>query len=225
VRYEFQGNGIDAVDVPLQMTLYLSSADGDSYLTARIEEPIIGLLPNGSVPTSIAEKFPLLLTTGPTSDGQFAGELFSPSQYLFEWQVTAEGNPLRINGSVFWAGGRYELTTFANEEFVATEIGAGDANLDRQFDSEDLVQVLAAGQYEDSLPDNSHWASGDWNADGEFDSGDLVLALQTGSYEFQVPATSVSAVPELASPVMLLMGWSAIAMLPSARRFTIRSIR
>ena len=58
----------------------------------------------------------------------------------------------------------------------------GDANLDGQFDSSDLVFVFVSGEYEDGTSGNSGWSAGDWNCDLEFDSSDLVLALQTGGY-------------------------------------------
>ena len=58
----------------------------------------------------------------------------------------------------------------------------GDANLDMQFDSRDLVQVFVAAEYEDEIQGNSVWATGDWNADGEFTSRDLVFAFQDGGY-------------------------------------------
>ncbi|MCA9212136.1 MAG: lamin tail domain-containing protein, partial [Planctomycetales bacterium] len=58
----------------------------------------------------------------------------------------------------------------------------GDANLDRLFDSSDLVLVFIAGQYNDDQVGNSTWASGDWNCDGEFNSGDIVAAFMTGAY-------------------------------------------
>ena len=58
----------------------------------------------------------------------------------------------------------------------------GDANLDGVFDSADLVQVFAAGEYDDDLAENSSWNEGDWNCDGEFDSSDLVAAFQAGEY-------------------------------------------
>lgn len=58
----------------------------------------------------------------------------------------------------------------------------GDANLDRQFDSGDLIQVFQYGQYEDGVTANSTWQEGDWNLDGEFDTGDLILAFQAGAY-------------------------------------------
>lgn len=60
---------------------------------------------------------------------------------------------------------------------------AGRMNLDGQFDSTDLVQVFAAGQFEDTIFGNSTWATGDWNGDGEFDTSDLVLAFQGGNYQ------------------------------------------
>jgi uncharacterized delta-60 repeat protein len=58
----------------------------------------------------------------------------------------------------------------------------GDANLDGVFDSKDLVDLFASGQYEDTIPHNSGWATGDWNCDGDFTTADLVLALQEGGY-------------------------------------------
>ncbi len=60
--------------------------------------------------------------------------------------------------------------------------GPGDANLDGQFDSRDIVSVFQRGQYEDNVPGNSTWDSGDWNVDGEFTTSDLVAAFQSGGY-------------------------------------------
>ena len=73
----------------------------------------------------------------------------------------------------------------ADLDFLVTEqLGTtyGDANLDRVFDSSDLVRVFTAGQYDDGIEGNSSWATGDWNCDGEFDSADLVFAFQQGGY-------------------------------------------
>lgn len=71
----------------------------------------------------------------------------------------------------------------------------GDANLDGEFNSGDLVAVFTKGHYEDGKPNNSLWADGDWTGDGEFDSGDFVLAFAGGGYE-QGPRMAVRAVPE-----------------------------
>jgi hypothetical protein len=71
----------------------------------------------------------------------------------------------------------------------------GDTDLDGQFNSQDLVNVFQAGQYEDGLVNNSTWATGDWQIDGEFNSQDLVLAFQGGGYE-QGPRDDIAVVPE-----------------------------
>ena len=69
----------------------------------------------------------------------------------------------------------------------------GDAKLDGEFSSADLVSAFAAGEYEDDVPQNSSWATGDWNVDREFTSRDIVVAFEEGGYE-QGP--QAAAVPE-----------------------------
>jgi hypothetical protein len=79
----------------------------------------------------------------------------------------------------------------------------GDANLDGQFNSGDLVAVLATGTYEADV--DSVWSSGDFNGDGRTNSGDLVAALADGGYEAG-PRAAVSAVPEPSSLLLCLLG-------------------
>lgn len=67
-------------------------------------------------------------------------------------------------------------------ELVVRHLKPGDANLDGFFDSSDLVDILALGEYEDDLVGNSHWLTGDFNGDEEFDSSDLIAALAEGWY-------------------------------------------
>ena len=81
----------------------------------------------------------------------------------------------------------------------------GDANLDGEFNSGDLVAVFTKGHYEDALANNSLWADGDWNGDTEFDSGDFVLAFAGGGYE-QGPRQEAQAVPEPNSFIALVLG-------------------
>jgi hypothetical protein len=69
----------------------------------------------------------------------------------------------------------------------------GDANLDGEFNSGDMVEVFQAGKYE--LDMHAGWGQGDWTADQRFDSGDLVAAFQDGGYESGA-RTAVSDVPE-----------------------------
>ena len=83
----------------------------------------------------------------------------------------------------------------------------GDANLDGEFNSKDLVQVFAENTYEDGIAGNSDWSSGDWNGDSEFDSSDLVKAFADGGYE-QGPVAArvqIAAVPEPSGIAFMLM--------------------
>ena len=93
----------------------------------------------------------------------------------------------------------------------------GDANLDGEFNSSDLIAVFQAGEYEDAMPDNSGWAEGDWDGDGDFASGDLVIAFEDGGYEPGTPA-AVNIVPEPTSPLALLAGLIGLATVSNSRR-------
>ena len=83
----------------------------------------------------------------------------------------------------------------------------GDADLNGEFNSGDLVVVLASGTYETGA--DSVWSTGDFNGDGHTDSGDLVAALSDGGYEIG-PRAAVAAVPEPASASLLLLGTLAL---------------
>ncbi len=70
----------------------------------------------------------------------------------------------------------------------------GDANLNGEFNSEDFVQVFAAGKYESGQA--ALWSEGDWSGDQVFDSSDFVAAFVDGGYELGPRQVAVSAVPE-----------------------------
>lgn len=89
----------------------------------------------------------------------------------------------------------------------------GDANLDGEFNSGDLVQVFQASEYEDGIAGNSTWSTGDWNADREFDSGDLVTAFQNGGFE-QGPRPA-AAVPE---PAGMFLLWPTLGLFAFSRK-------
>jgi hypothetical protein len=57
----------------------------------------------------------------------------------------------------------------------------GDANLDLEFNSSDMVQVYAQGKYEKD--EYATWAEGDWDGSLKFDSSDMVAAFVPGAYE------------------------------------------
>ena len=94
----------------------------------------------------------------------------------------------------------------------------GDANLDGEFNSADLISVFQAGEYEDEIEGNSTWATGNWNADGEFTTGDLTMAFQDGGYE-QGPRQSVSAVPELSTALLCTIAAAFTVSVTRRKRF------
>jgi probable HAF family extracellular repeat protein len=86
----------------------------------------------------------------------------------------------------------------------------GDSNLDGEFNTSDLVDVFAAGQYEDGIEGNSTWSTGDWDGTADFDTRDLVAAFAEGAYEQGPMAPAVAAVPEPSSLIGLFVaigGW------------------
>lgn len=96
----------------------------------------------------------------------------------------------------------------------------GDANLDGAFDTADLVDVFQAGEYEDTLMENTGWAEGDWNGDLEFTSGDLVAAFSDGGFE--QGNRGVALVPEPPTAITLVFGG---LLLPWRLRARSRSLR
>ena len=85
----------------------------------------------------------------------------------------------------------------------------GDANLNGEFNSGDMVQVFARGLYETGNP--AGWEDGDFNGDTVFGSGDMVAAFVGGGYEQGLkqggPNAAVSAVPEPSGLLLMLLGF------------------
>ena len=85
----------------------------------------------------------------------------------------------------------------------------GDADLNGEFNSSDMVQVFAAGKYETG--EDASWAAGDWDGSGFFDSSDMVTAFVDGGYE-KGPRPPAVAVPEPTAVLLLLIGLTAVAV-------------
>ncbi|MCA9168002.1 MAG: hypothetical protein KDB23_10055 [Planctomycetales bacterium] len=79
----------------------------------------------------------------------------------------------------------------------------GDADLNGQFDTHDIVTVVRTGKYESI--EAATWTQGDWNGDGTFGSGDFVAAFDDGGFELGTRG-SVVAVPEPSAIVLSLTG-------------------
>lgn len=80
----------------------------------------------------------------------------------------------------------------------------GDADLNGEFNSSDLVEVWKVGEYEDDISRNSTWAEGDWNLDLDFSSSDLVAVFWDGGYE--LGPRPAQGVPEPSGFLLLLIG-------------------
>ena len=91
----------------------------------------------------------------------------------------------------------------------------GDADLDGEFNSNDLIEIFVAGKYENNVP--ALWSEGDWNADGTFSSSDLILALSDGGYEAGTLNT-VNAVPEPGTIRLLMFALVGLLTLAWRRR-------
>jgi hypothetical protein len=90
------------------------------------------------------------------------------------------------------------LVDGADFDRLITEIlhtSPGDSNLDRAFDSSDLVLAFISAEYEDGVADNSGWSDGDWNCDGDFTTRDLVDAFITSLYQMPPAVHAVAALP------------------------------
>ena len=85
----------------------------------------------------------------------------------------------------------------------------GDTNLDGEFNSQDLIAVFQAGEYEDDLIGNSSWGSGDFNADREFDTTDMLGVFQSGGFG-KGPRITALLVPEPSTPYASLGGTLAV---------------
>ncbi|MCP4191095.1 MAG: PEP-CTERM sorting domain-containing protein [Planctomycetaceae bacterium] len=83
----------------------------------------------------------------------------------------------------------------------------GDANLDGEFNSSDLVQVFSAAKYESG--EAAGWGEGDFSGDSLFNSGDLVVAFSDAGYE--QGARGVAVVPEPSSLALLMLGLLALS--------------
>ncbi|MEZ6120477.1 MAG: PKD domain-containing protein [Pirellulaceae bacterium] len=74
-----------------------------------------------------------------------------------------------------------DVTPAGNGDWKIRNDLIGDANLDGEFSSSDLVQIFVSALFETG--EQAQWPEGDWNGDGRFDTSDFVAAFQEGRYE------------------------------------------
>ena len=123
-----------------------------------------------------------MVTTGPTLTRPSTGSLVDGNDPTY--RVTYDSGPLDVDVPqdatlrVRWIStdAARRTVVFGLDNVSLRFAAPGDANIDGGFNSTDLVEVLANGEYEDTVVSNSTWSEGDWNNDLEFDSADLVAA-------------------------------------------------
>ena len=89
---------------------------------------------------------------------------------------------------------------------------AGDANLDGEFNSGDLVSVFVEGNFERDI--DSNWSQGDWNGDRRFNSGDFVVAFGEGGFENGPRGASSVPEPRTALAMSAALLWLAASRIP-----------
>ena len=88
------------------------------------------------------------------------------------------------------------------------ETWLGDANLDGEFNTSDLVGIFQAGKF-DGPKLSADWSQGDWNGDGRFNSTDLVIAFQDGGFE-RGPIAAAIPIPEPSTAIQFAVGISIV---------------
>lgn len=78
----------------------------------------------------------------------------------------------------------------------------GDANVDGEFNSGDLVSVFQKGKFEQDV--DATWEEGDWSGDNRFSSTDFVVAFQDGGFE-RGKRAAVASVPEPTSVALIVL--------------------
>jgi hypothetical protein len=154
------------------------------------------------------------VTTGPTLSPPAAGQKVNGNDAAY--RIAYDSGPLDVDvPKDATLRVRWISTDVAQQEVVfgldnvSLRFAApGDANIDGVFNSTDLIDVLANGEYEDNIADNSTWSEGDWNSDNEFDSSDLIEGLAAG-YD---SAAATAAVPEPSSFWLGLIGAAVLAL-------------
>jgi hypothetical protein len=168
------------------------SLDLDAGASSTLALDYIG----GSLSNAV---FPLL-----TMAGDFNGDGLLTTADIDRLTAIIRADRQNMNFDVSGDG----RVTLSDREFWVRQLKKtyfGDANLDGEFNSSDMISVFQAGQYEDTLVGNSGWSSGDWDGDGDFTTGDLVAAFQDGGYE-KGPRAAIVTVPEPSPCFMFLFG-------------------
>jgi hypothetical protein len=201
--YNFQYDNLHSVTLPLNITVSFSGGNPTTSLSATIVAPVIGALADGSALYPIGEMFPMRVTATSNNDQKFHGSL-AINQYLFDWTFQpGSGNELLLNGQVYWAGGRYEVTTISAAH-LAPSI-AGDYNQNGTVDVADYLLWRRDEGTTSALPNDP---LGGTIGQAHYDQWREHFGQSTSA-----GSAAAGAVPEPATLAMLIVGAIAIPKL------------
>ena len=160
----------------------------------------------------VLDDFFLDFTEAPDGDFDASGALDLPDVNMLGAEIAAGTDSARFDVTADGSVNEADLTMWVKQ---LRGTWFGDANLDGEFNTGDLVKVFAVGEYEDEIVGNSTWDDGDWNADLEFNSSDLVAAFTDGGFE-QGPIAPLNAVPEPSACLLCMIGF--IVLLAQRRK-------
>lgn len=194
--YEYHAGVYQSVPLPIDAALHFSDSL-PATLTATFYKPIIGAKSDGTPIYSIASIIPLAVTGASTNGEDFSGYLIPGTQYMFAWHFEpVAGGGLVWNGTVGWAGGRYEETTITNVPIIPVpDIQAGDYDADGDVDGHDYLQWQTL--LSSTVAPRGSGADGD--RDGDVDADDLALWRV---YFGASPDAASSTVPEPAAALL-----------------------
>jgi hypothetical protein len=183
--------------------------DGAGSFDPNDPEGTIGLIADGSDGTNFyfrIQRMELFIPVNPLQGDYNGNGSLDAGDLDMQAQAIAGGlNPKEYDLN------NDDLVNFADREVWVNDLKntwIGDANLNGEFNSGDMVQVFARGKYEKGVA--AGWEDGDWNGDTFFGSSDMVAAFVAGGYEKGLkeggPNAAVSAVPEPSAIVLALIG-------------------
>ncbi|MCA9215850.1 MAG: hypothetical protein KDB27_22445 [Planctomycetales bacterium] len=167
------------VDIPPFWDGANASMGAVEYFSWEADEDAVGAEVTGRIPIN---QFVYYYSS--TEDGDFNSDGILDAADVDQLSAVISE---RTNDKPFDLTGDDRVDNLDRQAWVESEKFAntffGDANLDGEFNSSDLIAVFKVGEYEDGIAGNSGWADGDWNGDGEFDTSDFVIAFKGEGFE------------------------------------------
>jgi hypothetical protein len=163
-----------------------------------------GPTPADTIPGPVAAFLEVTYTPRTTPSGDFNGNgvLDLPDVNLLNGAIAGAMNPAQFDLN---ADTKVDQTDLAMWVSTLKRTWFGDADLNGEFNTGDLVAVFTAGKFEQNV--DAGWQEGDWTGDLRFGTGDLVRAFTDGGFE---RGPKAAAVPEPTGPLCAVLAFGLI---------------